>query len=88
MTGSWALEFIGGPLDGRTDIRTPVSWYDFIHASVPRCCMFVGPVNEPAATDIPVIHHRYHRGLMGYEHRRPAGINRIEWEVWFYHGAS
>ena len=85
---SWALEFVGGPLDGRKDIATPTGWTDFIHAAIPRVHMTVGPINEPSASDFLTINHWYKRGAMGFEYTRPEGTNRIEWEVWFYHGAS
>ena len=80
MRDHWALEFVGGPLDGRQDIPMSVEHSMFIYqTSAPI------PVTTPAS-EVPVqselFNHRYHLGKW----RRRQGNQQVVQNIWLYEG--
>lgn len=76
----WALEFVGGPLDGRRDIAVSVDFSMFIYQS----CAPI-PVMTPAS-EVPIqselFNHRYHLGKW----RSRQGNWRVAQDIWLYEG--
>ena len=82
---SWALEFVGGPLDGRKDIATTVSTSLFRLPIAPSFSLVTDQGDVP--TDMPTFReHRYRRGRMVKRWQDPGVQNEVVWEVWLYEG--
>ncbi len=80
MRDHWELEFVGGPLDGRQDIATPVEHSMFIY----QTCAPI-PATTPAS-EVPIqselFNHRYHLGKW----RRRQGNWQVVQDIWLYEG--
>ncbi len=90
MSNTWALEFVGGPLDGRTDIETPVNCFQWLYPSTVSSLSVATPPEDVSLCAPELRYHVYTRGQ-----RRKCGP---EWdangngywqnlvsEVWVYH---
>ncbi|KKK98773.1 hypothetical protein LCGC14_1247730 [marine sediment metagenome] len=83
MRDHWELEFVGGPLDGRQDIPTPVEYDQFTYQTCAPLPVATLAGEVPAHSAL--FNHRYHRRV--WRHRRPDGQRGwIEQYIWLYEG--
>ena len=91
MSDNWALEFVGGPLDGRRDLVTPVEWWEFRHF-VSQPVQYVIAVGNEIPDTYPeprlVIYKRGRMRACGpkWDAQGNGYWEEIIWEVWQYEG--
>ena len=90
MPNTWALEFVGGPLDGRTDIETPVNCFQWMYQSTVVELPIAIPIEDIPLCAPEFQYHLYTRGQMRkcgpeWDANGNGYWQDLVWEVWLYH---